>query len=365
MNFLQNKNILIISPEAWGTSFLSKHHYAIELSKTNKVWFLNPPLNNHNNNNNEPVPKNIIILKDKRIRGLRHMPRRVQRFLITKQIEMLESRAGVKFQVVWSFDNSRYFHHDLFYDALVIHHVVDEHMDYNFQVAAASADLCLGVTHGIVERLRKFNQRSFFVQHAFSPFEMKNVNLPSKDGRIKLAYVGNLMLAALDIDFIDKLARKFSQCDFYLIGSYGHGNLNETINAERKKQIELIQKNANIFLLGERVHDEAFSFSANADIQIIVYFNTKKPMSNSSKLPFYFYNGNVIVSNKFTEYSDTELMRSANNHDEFEMLLSDTIARLPFWNDSSKKEMRRNHALQNSYSSRLMEIEKHIVSELV
>jgi hypothetical protein len=40
---LSGKNILLISPESWGQNHVSKHHYATELSKNNKIYFLNPP----------------------------------------------------------------------------------------------------------------------------------------------------------------------------------------------------------------------------------------------------------------------------------------------------------------------------------
>src|SRR5450755_3125876 len=41
---LKNKTILIISPQAWGQMYISKHHYAITLAKLgNTVYFLNPP----------------------------------------------------------------------------------------------------------------------------------------------------------------------------------------------------------------------------------------------------------------------------------------------------------------------------------
>ena len=44
MSGLRGKTILILSPQAWDTMFLSKHYYAIELAKRgNKVYFLNPP----------------------------------------------------------------------------------------------------------------------------------------------------------------------------------------------------------------------------------------------------------------------------------------------------------------------------------
>src|SRR5215475_10747584 len=43
---LNNKTILILSPQSWGKMMLSKHHYAIALArKGNKVFFLNPPDN--------------------------------------------------------------------------------------------------------------------------------------------------------------------------------------------------------------------------------------------------------------------------------------------------------------------------------
>jgi hypothetical protein len=40
----QYKTALIVSPQAWGKMFISKHHYAVELSKLGyKVFFINPP----------------------------------------------------------------------------------------------------------------------------------------------------------------------------------------------------------------------------------------------------------------------------------------------------------------------------------
>ena len=44
MSALENKIILVISPQEWGKMLLSKHHYAVELARAgNKVFFLNPP----------------------------------------------------------------------------------------------------------------------------------------------------------------------------------------------------------------------------------------------------------------------------------------------------------------------------------
>ena len=43
---MNNKVILVLSPQAWGKMMLAKHHYALELAKAgNTVYFLNPPDN--------------------------------------------------------------------------------------------------------------------------------------------------------------------------------------------------------------------------------------------------------------------------------------------------------------------------------
>ena len=44
---LKNKIILIISPNFWGDIHLTKHSYALEISKLGaNVYFLNPPSRN-------------------------------------------------------------------------------------------------------------------------------------------------------------------------------------------------------------------------------------------------------------------------------------------------------------------------------
>ena len=40
---LEDQNIIIVSNEKWGDTWYSKHNYAWELSKKNKVVFINPP----------------------------------------------------------------------------------------------------------------------------------------------------------------------------------------------------------------------------------------------------------------------------------------------------------------------------------
>ena len=41
------KKAIVVSPQSWGKMFISKHHYAVELSKLGyEVFFVNPPKEN-------------------------------------------------------------------------------------------------------------------------------------------------------------------------------------------------------------------------------------------------------------------------------------------------------------------------------
>jgi hypothetical protein len=360
MEFLQSKNILIISPEAWGLSYLSKHHYALELAKHNKVWFLNPPHSPVHKNEFADLPKSIQLLNDKQLPGMRHLPQRLQRLLISRQFEKLENTAGVKFQVVWNFDNSRYFHHDCFFDAYTIHHVVDTHMNYNFGIASKSAELCLGVTRSIVNQLQKHNPRSHFIDHALSPFTYDLVSPYKKPSRHSIAYAGNLLLEALDLQLLHDIATEHKNTDLILIGSFEKNHLNVGKKAIPSIHLEKLKQLSNVFFTGEMNFKEAFGLLAQADIQIVPYFNTKEEMTNSSKLPFYLFNSNVTVANYFTEHSHHELFRMAKNRDEFKAILSDTLINLEYWNSVEMRKKRRANALENTYAQRIEFIDQLI-----
>jgi hypothetical protein len=364
MNFFREKNILIISPESWGKSFLSKHHYALELAKQgNKVWFLNPPWPNNGWAYEVPPAAGgrLKVIGDKHIRGLRLLPSFMQKWIMQRQVRQLQKKERAKFDIVWSFDNSRYFHLDCFSRAFRIHHVVDHHMDYHLRQAAQSADLCLGVSEEITRQLMEFNANSHFIQHGFAPFVQTDVRLPSVEGRTKVAYVGNLLMRSFDIDLLYTLARRHTQTDFYLIGSYREGNLSVGLHTERIAQILTLNEEPNIHLCGEYAHEDAFTLARQADVQMALYFKEGETFSNSSKLPFYLFNGIVTVSNYFSMYEGSELLRMARTREEYVSLFADTLQDLEKWNSPQRCAGRRAFALGNTYDKQLERIETFIL----
>ncbi|MBA4054335.1 MAG: hypothetical protein C0490_06460, partial [Marivirga sp.] len=162
-DFFKSKKILLISPEGWNHLFVSKHHYAIELSKHNKVFFLNPP------------SKEFSIVKSKYdnlwvvdytpfIKGLRFLPRFLQLYFMRRKFKRIQKLASSQFDCVWSFDNSVFFDFSFLpKEMLKISHIVDYSQNFQFSQTASSADICFGVSQNIVDRLLASNKNSFLV----------------------------------------------------------------------------------------------------------------------------------------------------------------------------------------------------------
>jgi hypothetical protein len=108
---IRGKNILLISPEHWDHIYVSKHHYAIHLAnRGNVVFFLNPPSTFNSNRVSPTSYPNLSSIDYKGfIAGLRFFPNWLQRYCIRKKFEYLQRLVSVRFDIVWSFDNSVFF----------------------------------------------------------------------------------------------------------------------------------------------------------------------------------------------------------------------------------------------------------------
>jgi hypothetical protein len=370
MKFLCDKNILIISPEGWGKSFLSKHHYAINLIATgNKVWFLNPP-GQKRSAEMEMVESQynnqLTILEDPLFRGLRFMPEWFQKSMMKRLAQKIESEAGTTFDIVWSFDNSRYFHLDSFTNAFAIHHIVDLEMDFSLESACTSARICFGVSHAMVSKLKKFTANAHFIDHgSFEAKATEPAQLPGNTNRIRAAYIGNLLMDHFDALYFKSLIASHPEVDFILIGSRGKGNLNLYLPEERIALLHSMEEYSNVFFTEEVTPEEAFSMAAQSDILLITYFNYPGELGNSSKLPGYLATGKVIVSSEIEVYHNSNLLRLCATRDDFNQIFADTILHLDLWNSEENIELRRAHARSNSYLSQLEKIDALICDVII
>lgn len=366
MNFLKNKNILIISPESWGISFLSKHHYALILAELgNRVWFLNAPHNPTIGLSKEITEQTfgrLHLLNDITPKGIRFMPKFLQKIIMRRLMNRLEKAAGAKFDLIWSFDNSRFFHLDCF-DSYSIHHVVDLQMDFNLREACMSADLCLGVTSEIASRMKLFNSNSHLIRHGWrQPIDVISKLQPNSD-RPRAVYLGNLLMKSFDAELMLRLAKTYQNCDFILIGSTTTNHLTRDVDFERLATLALLKACPNVKFIGELFYDEAFATINVCDIMLLMYFNFNRPFDNSSKLMSYLSTGKVVVSNPVSEYSNTDLLCFAADRDSFIELFGRVVSDLDFWNSNKKTTERKNYVQQYSYSNLISEIDSLITQK--
>ncbi len=352
---LNNKNILLISPEPWNHIFVSKHHYATHLGERgNKVCFLNPP--SDKKTIEETDFKNVYEVDYMGFpKGLRFYPNILQQYFIKRKFKELQDFCQVKFDIVWSFDNS------VFYDfsalpnsVLKISHIVDLNQDFGMAKAASSADICFGVSAPIVEKLREFNKKAFFINHGVQKREVKSVAFPSEN-KIKAFYAGNLDIPYLDWPLIKRLIKNNSHVDFILAGPWSE--------SDRKNKICAF---ANVHYLGVLKADELASYYSLADILLIIYKadEYKDQLSNPHKMMEYLASGKMIVAtytDKFKKLVEEDLFLMSNKNEYFISLFNEAVNNLSYWNSEGKQKLRKLFALENTYDKQIDRIECYLL----
>lgn len=355
MNYFTGKNILIISPEPWGVSMVSKHHYAETLARLgNSVWFLNPPGATFN------TSELVHQLDDKfHVRGTRFLPSFLQRIILRYSARKISAAAGVTFDVVWSFDNSRHYHLDQFKASLAIHHVVDIDMNFHLGEAASSADICLSSNFEILGLLKVHQERVYFIQHGFAPDKKIPAALPTGKGEAKIVYAGNLCIPFINWPLIRKLVESNPECDFYFIGASGGGNLNRGKCNSGPSTIEELKQMENVFFLGERSPGELNTLLAQADVLLICYDHVRYPaqVANAHKVMTYLASGKVVVSNVMDLYRTHSILEMADDADSYLRLFSHVRNNLSLYNSADYAQRRIEFAMDNTYEKQIARIE--------
>jgi hypothetical protein len=362
---LSDKTILIISPEAWGVNFVSKHHYANYLSKNNKVYFLNPAvgfrwnlMHNFSIFTNELNINLSIVSYSNFVPRLNFLPRHFQSVIYKRQARFIQRSLNVhKFDLIWTFDPFRYWDFEGFFCGLKIYHAVDFHPQAKFEsVICSKADVVLGVASAILEPLRRFNTNLYKIPHgadldSYSKSDLEaTLSLPGKN-KYKIGYVGNLN-QQVDYDLLNKTVSENLQCDFFIIGPYQDNNLSRNGSLEIKV-FNSLSKYDNLFFLGSKPANELIHYLERMDINIVLYRELLKNQCNSHKLMGYFYSGKVIVSTFVEEYNTgfNDMIVMTKNNNEFPKLFKETIANINYFNSRYLFQKRRQYAIENSYEN--------------
>lgn len=363
---LIDKDILVISPERWGANFISKHNYALELAKSNNVWFLNSRGNNQIKDVKvtDSDHKNLKIVEyGFPLRGIEKLPLWLLKVLnrrITKRL----LRQLPAMDVVWSFDQTRFFDLSLFEGSRKIYHPVDitSYRKDIKVIAASSADLVLYVSSYIADEL-KGSCSPVFMNHGLSdPFinaELKQV----PEGRIVAGYVGTLMSKWLHQKALLTVVKQNPEIEFRFIGPYGESNLGQANNLHL---VEELKKLPNIVLMGVKTSSQVAKELASMHVLLSVYDSDCFPrqVSNSHKLLEYLSSGRAIISNYVKSYENEKpgLIYMCKEMKDYPEFFKERIEDLNDINSMDYMEMRRSYALSNSYSAHIKKVEQLLSS---
>jgi len=354
---LKDKKILIISPESWGINYVSKHHYASELSNKNSVFFLNPPSNSFSvkqiNNN-----LNVIDYKEF-IRGTNRIPAFIRHKLNILTIRELQSVCKIKsFDVIWSFDPFRFQNLFLFDSPIRIYHPVDVHQTKREREIAESASVIFTTSDIIKKRLRVFNSRIFNIGHGLSKEFISKSNIDvSRNGPIKVCMMGNLQ-RKIDYPLLFFLIEQNPDIEFHFIGPYSSSNLSKKM--EFSNEIYRLKSFDNCFLHGS-IHQPKLPVLLNKmDVFLILYRDDENQATkaNPHKLLEYLSTGKVVLSNYIEEYGNKEeLLVMTKDRKEIPELFTKIISNQQDYNNTENADIRSKYAFSNSYESKISMIE--------
>lgn len=356
------RSILIISPEPWSAHTVSKHHYATTLSALGfAVYFLNPPVDNINTMEIEQVvshPGLHIVSARKVATGLRFFPPPVRRRKERHWLEELERKAGTTIDIIWLFENSRFFDLSFAGSRLKIYHQVDLNQSFHPGTAASTADICFCTTDLIRERLLSANERVYKIHHGLAQVDKAAQLTPQQQralegNRVNAIYVGNLDLAYVDVDLIHDVATAHQSVSFHLVGGY-------RADGPMYRRCGHLP---NITWWGKVESAVIPSILQRADVLLVAYKaqHWRDQTASPHKFMEYLASGKVVVATYTGEYKNRkQLLEMVDNSDDYVDMFARVVGNLDTYNDGKKMNERKRFALDHTYQRQVIRIDSHL-----
>lgn len=375
MNRVDNR-VLIISPESWGISKISKHHYAIAFAnKGYRVYFLTLHIG-------KPI-KMIEVCPD-------HENIHLVNFPISKLLNKLRFkwRWGYNGIISWkvrkwakhnptldlllSFDRNGVFtnlsnfnaKHTIFFPAdKVIERFIEEYKGF---------DQLISISPIILESFSNVQNRILF-NHGLSPDFVEVARIkdnfdPIKKAK-KIAYVGNLLIGPiLDKPVLKAIVNQNLEFEFHFYGAFDpkNNNLGSDTSRDTMDFIDFLKKTKNCFLHGMVAPNALANELANMDAFLICYdyrFDKNK-CSNAHKVLEYLALGKPIISTRISMYDDLNLFPMLDTFDNsnFPNFFNEQLKNWERINSKVIYNERRDYALQNTYEYNVKKIEELLTS---
>lgn len=350
---LENQNILILSNEPWGDIWYSKHNYAYELSKKNKVFFLNPPgafsLKNifYSGIKENTVSPNITVLEYSN-----RLPVSLFNFwklndkIILNRLKKFFDKKKIHDLIFWTFDPIRLAFPEILNPKLIIVHAVDDYLfSYPSEsMLAQKADHVFCVSNKFVTKYKGYNKNITVLPHAIPDDEFITVS-HKRNGKLKGVFIGK-MDSRIDAEFNLSVFKSFPEIEFKIIGLIS----DEFRNLFKKENL------SNVILIPPVKSSEIKKHVSTADFCFIFKKMYDGNNISSHKLLQYLAQGKPIFGTDFSDMT-TELKNAlylSNNPNEIIKMLS---AYSDNGEPTGKSDIRVNYTKQHTFSKTISVIE--------
>jgi len=389
-NFIfQNKTILIISPQKWGMLHISKHHYAIELAKLgNKVFFVNPPDIKSSSFKISPsgISDNLQILTYRPLfRGQKYLPAFIFNRLVELQVYFLKRFINTDIDAVFSFANTYFINLKWFNAKYSFFCPYDQLNDEAAYKIADSADYVITVAQYIADEIKKTKTPILLLNHGLSSdfvklaenrIEQNNfTDYSSKSEKIKIGFVGNLLMEFLDRVQLKKIIEQNPEIQFVFWGPKKpiESNISAWVDPLSLNFISFLESRSNVVLKGpcspQIVSQQIQEMDGFLFCHIV---HPENKMHNSHKILEYLSTGKMVVATSLDAYKKTNdglvLVHNQNENNGFPLYFKEQIAAINKNNSLELQRKRISYAIANSYSNQVRNIEKWVnsnVAELI
>lgn len=355
------KTFLIISPEAWDAHTVSKHHYAETLvKKGHRVLFLGPPMSSGKEIRLERVAQETelyVVKSGPVMRGLRFLPSGLARIVQARWLRRLENTLGGQVDVIWLFENSRFYDLGFAGDRLKIYHQVDLNQNFHPDLAARTADAVFCTTDIIRDRLQQHCGSVHKIHHGTVDMDaLPDVDLsPFADDRVNAVYIGNLNMAYIDYKALADTIAAHPDKLFHLVGQYD----------EATPLRKLCRDADNVEWWGRVSYRVIPSILNRADILLVAYRKEHhRDQASPHKFMEYLLSGKVIVTSYTAEYTNkAEMVEMAEPDQHLNEIFAHVAEDLQRYNSAEKQALRRRFAQDHTYDRQLTRIDEIVRRE--
>ena len=365
------KKAIVVSPQSWGKMFISKHHYAVELSKLGyEVFFVNPPKENKLGGLprikiEETEYENLVTVNHTlffsnylkfHLPFLHHILIFIQRWLLLKKIG--------KPDIILSFDLTNNFSLKGLVCKKIFFAADEPRAEQNF-VSARNADLIVSVSQHILDLYQKYfpETKKLLINHGLSE-EFLNIpkDLPKKYNGINIGLSGNFLFNDIDYPVLLQIVEENPDVKFHFYGNHSTAsNIGTDSSKANLDYLEQIKNRSNSVFHGVLCKRE-LALELNQMDAFLICYDPKKGQSsgsNSHKILEFLSTGKVIFSSHFSYYEGTDLFVMNTSRVDNSLLIKlfhDGIYSLNEINNSYRQDCRKSFSQENSYDQNLVKI---------